>query len=140
MATFAKLNSENIVEQVISIHNNELLDNGIESEQKGIQFLKSLYGQDTNWKQTSYNTRGGKHYLADNSGLSDTQNKAFRKNHAGIGYAYDETRDAFISPKSYNSWILNENTCQWEAPVLYPSDGQLYKWNEETLSWDLQII
>ena len=140
MATFAKLNLENIVEQVISVHNNELLDNGIESEQKGIQFLKSLYGQDTNWKQTSYNTRGGKHYLSDNSGLSNTQDKAFRKNHASVGYSYDQTRDAFIPPKPYNSWTLNENTCLWEAPVSYPSDGQLYKWNEEILSWNLQVI
>ena len=140
MATFAKLNSENIVEQVISVHNNELLDNGIESEAKGISFCKSLFGQKTNWKQTSYNTRGGKHYLSDNSGLSNTQDKAFRKNHASVGYSYDQTRDAFIPPKPYNSWILNENTCLWEAPVSYPSDGQLYKWNEETLSWNLQVI
>jgi hypothetical protein len=140
MATFAKLNSENIVEQVISVHNNELLDNGIESEAKGIAFCKSLFGQETNWKQTSYNTRGGKHYLADNSALSDTQNKSFRKNHASIGYTYDETRNAFIPPKSHNSWTLNENTCLWEAPIPYPNDGSLYKWNEETLSWDLQVI
>jgi hypothetical protein len=140
MATFAKLNSENIVEQVISVHNNELLDNGIESEQKGIQFLKSLYGQDTNWKQTSYNTRGGKHYLSDNSGLSDTQNKAFRKNHAGINYTYDETRDAFIPPKPFNSWILNEDTCFWIPPVARPDNGALYKWNETALSWDLTTI
>ena len=75
MAYFAKLNSNNIVEQVISIHNNELLDNGVESEEKGITFCKSLYGQDTNWKQTSYNTRGGKHYLSDNSDLINTQEK-----------------------------------------------------------------
>jgi hypothetical protein len=140
MASFAKLNSENIVEQVISVHNNELLDNGIESEEKGIQFLKSLYGQDINWKQTSYNTRGGKHYLSDNSKLSDTQNKAFRKNYAGINYIYDEARDAFIPPKLYNSWILNENTCLWEPPIPRPNDGQFYKWNEETLSWNLQIV
>ena len=140
MATFAKLNLENIVEQVISVHDNELLDNGIESEEKGIQFLKSLYGQDTNWKQTSYNTRGGKHYLPDNSGLSDTQNKAIRKNHASVGYSYDENRDAFIPIKPHNSWILNENTCLWEPPIARPNDGQLYKWNEETLSWNLQVI
>ena len=140
MATFAKLNSENIVEQVISVHNNELLDNGIESEAKGIAFCKSLFGQETNWKQTSYNTKGGKHYLADNSALSDTQNKAFRKNHAGIGYNYDENRDAFISPKPFNSWILNEDTCLWNAPVAYPKDGSLYKWNEVALSWDLTTV
>ena len=137
MASFAKINLENIVEQVISIHNNELLDNGIESEAKGIAFCKSLYGQDTNWKQTSYNTKGGKHYLSDNSGLSNTQEKVFRKNHAGIGFTYDSQRDAFIAPKPYNSWILNETTCLWEAPVARPQDGQIYTWNEQTLSWDL---
>jgi len=117
MASFAKLNSENIVEQVLSVNNNELLDNGIESEQKGINFLKNIFGQDTNWKQTSYNTKGGKHYLSDNSGLSNTQEKAFRKNHAGIGYTYDEQRDAFISPKPINSFILDETTCTWKPPI-----------------------
>ena len=140
MAYFAKLGTGNIAEQVTSVHNNELLDNGIESEQKGIQFLKSLYGQYTSWKQTSYNTRNGEHYLSDNSGLSDTQNKAFRKNYAGMGYTYDETRDAFIPPKPYNSWILNEETCQWEAPVTRPDNKTDYIWNELTLSWDLIII
>jgi len=131
MASFAKLNSENIVEQVLSVHNNELLDNGVESETKGITFLKNLYGEDTNWKQTSYNTNAGVHSLGGTS---------FRKNHAGIGYTYDETRDAFIAPKPFNSWILNEDTCLWNAPILYPNDGQRYTWNEETQSWTLQTI
>jgi len=137
MASFAKLNLENIVEQVIVVNNNELLDNGIESEAKGISFCKSLYGKDTNWKQTSYNTRNGKHYLSDNSGLSNTQEKAFRKNHASKGSTYDENRDAFIPPKPFNSWILNEDTCYWEAPVAKPQDDNQYRWNEQTLSWDL---
>jgi hypothetical protein len=131
MASFAKLNSENIVEQVISIHNNELLDNGVESEAKGIAFCKSLYGQDTNWKQTSYNTIAGIH---NNGGTP------FRKNHASIGYTYDQTKDAFIPNKPYESWILNESTCQWEAPIPMPNDvsyEKMYYWNEETLSWDL---
>jgi len=131
MASFAKLNSENIVEQVLSVHNNELLDNGVESETKGITFLKNLYGEDTNWKQTSYNTNAGVHSLGGTS---------FRKNHAGIGYTYDETRDAFIAPKPFNSWILNEDTCLWNAPILYPNDAQRYTWNEETQSWTLQTI
>jgi hypothetical protein len=135
MATFAKLNSENIVEQVISVHNNELLDNGIESEQKGINFCKSLFGQDTNWKQTSYNTRAGKHYT--NNILSIDQSNAFRKNHAARGYTYDENRDAFIPPKSFNSWVLNENSCIWEAPVQCPGELINYMWNEQTLSWEL---
>jgi len=135
MATFAKLNSENIVEQVISVHNNELLDNGIESEQKGINFCKSLFGQDTNWKQTSYNTRAGKHYT--NNILSIDQSKAFRKNHATGGYTYDENRNAFIPPKFFNSWVLNENSCTWEAPVQCPGELINYMWNEQTLSWEL---
>ena len=137
MAYFAKLNSNNIVEQVISVHNNELLDNGIESEAKGIAFCKSLYGQDTNWKQTSYNTREGKHYLSDNSGLSNTQEKTFRKNYAGVGYEYNQQKDAFIPPKPFNSYILNEFTCTWDSPIPYPTDGKGYLWNEENQSWSL---
>ena len=129
MATFVKLNSENIVEQGISVHDNELLDNGIESEQKGINFCKSLFGQNTNWKQTSYNTKGGIHRLGG---------VPFRKNHAGIGMIYDENRDAFISPKPFNSWILNEDTCNWEAPIAKPNDGMIYFWNEQTLLWDIK--
>jgi hypothetical protein len=131
MASFAKLNSENIVEQVISIHNNELLDNGIESEQKGIEFCKFLYGQDTIWKQTSYNTQGGVHLLGGTP---------FRKNHAGIGYTYDEQRDAFISPKLFNSWILEENTCIWKPPITKPDtspeDNFIYIWNESIVNWE----
>jgi hypothetical protein len=131
MASFAKLNSENIVEQVISIHNNELLDNGIESEQKGIEFCKFLYGQDTIWKQTSYNTKGGIHLLGGTP---------FRKNHAGIGYIYDEQRDAFISPKPFNSWILEESTCTWNPPITKPDtspeDNFIYIWNESIVNWE----
>ena len=127
MASFAKLNSMNEVVEVISVHNNELLDNGIESEQKGIEFLTKLF-KHSNWKQTSYNTHGGIH----NKG-----NIPFRKNHASIGYTYDEDRDAFIPPKPFNSWILNESTCNWEAPVAMPSNGNEYKWNESNLTWDL---
>jgi hypothetical protein len=131
MASFAKLNLENIVEQVITVNNNELLDNGIESEAKGIAFCKSLFGQETNWKQTSYNTYGGVHKLGGTP---------FRKNFAGINFNYDEQRNAFIPPKPYNSWILNEETCNWEASISYPTDGQKYFWNEETQSWTLQTI
>jgi len=129
MASFAKLNN-NIVERVESVVNEVLKDsNGIEQENIGIEFLKSLYGQDTNWKQTSYNTSGGVHKLGGTP---------FRKNHAGIGYTYDQTRDAFITPKPYNSWILNESTCNWDAPIPMPTDGQRYSWNEENLNWILQ--
>ena len=130
MASFAKLNSENIVTTVESVVNEVLKDsNGVEQEQLGIDFLKTLYNEpNAIWKQTSYNTNGGVHSLGGTP---------FRKNHAGIGYTYDSNRDAFISPKPYNSWILNEQTCNWEAPVAYPNDGQFYKWNEEILNWEL---
>lgn len=131
MASFAKLNSENIVTTVVSVVNEVLKDsNGIEQESIGIQFLKTLYNEpNAIWKQTSYNTVGGVHKLGGTP---------FRKNHAGIGYTYDLNRDAFIRPKPYYSWILNESTCLWQAPVPYPIDGEIYHWNEETQSWTLQ--
>ena len=130
MASFAKLNSENIVTTVVSVINDVLKDsNGIEQEAIGIQFLRTLYNEpNAIWKQTSYNTNGGVHSLGGTS---------FRKNHAGIGMTYDAQRDAFISPKPYNSWILNESTCNWDAPVARPNDGNMYKWNEEILNWEL---
>ena len=130
MASFAKLNLMNEVVEVISVHNNELLNNGIESEEKGIEFLIKLL-KHNKWKQTSYNTHGGIH---NNGGTP------LRKNHAGIGYTYDEDRDAFIPPKPFNSWVLNENTCQWEAPILKTQDNNEYTWNEQTLSWDLKEV
>jgi hypothetical protein len=133
MASFAKLNSENIVITVESVVNEVLKDsNGIEQELIGIQFLKNLYNEpNAIWKQTSYNTNAGVHSLGGTP---------FRKNHAGIGYSYDEQKDAFIPPKPYNSWILNEQTCNWDAPVAYPTDGQRYSWNEENQNWTLQTI
>ena len=129
MASFAKLEN-NIVERVESVVNEVIKDsNGVEQESIGVQFLRTLYNEpNANWKQTSYNTKGGIH---SEGGIP------FRKNHAGIGYTYDQQRDAFISPKPYNSWILNETTCNWDAPVAYPNDGQFYKWNEEILNWEL---
>jgi hypothetical protein len=130
MASFAKLDNSNIVITVESVVNKVLHDaNGIEQESIGIQFLRTLYNEpNAIWKQTSYNTIGGVH---TKGGIP------FRKNHAGIGYTYDEDRDAFIPIKPYNSWLLNETTCRWEAPVAYPQDDNSYVWNEQTLSWDL---
>jgi len=81
------------------------------------------------WIQTSYNTRAGQH---------DLGGTPLRKNYAGIGFSYDSTRDAFIPPQPYPSWTLNEDTCLWECPVAYPTDGNMYNWNEETQAWDLQ--
>ena len=128
MASFAKIGLNNKVIEVLSVVNEVLHDsNGIEQEVIGIDFLTKLTGYPV-WKQTSYNTHGGVH---DNGGTP------LRKNHAGIGYTYDEDRDAFIPPKPYNSWILNEDTCIWNAPVAKPQDDNIYKWNEQTLSWDL---
>ena len=89
------------------------------------------------WIQTSYNTRGGVHYSPETNEPSADQSKSLRKNYAGIGYSYDTTKDAFIPPKPFNSWTLNEDTCLWDAPVPYPTDGKLYKWNEEILNWEV---
>jgi len=87
------------------------------------------------WVQTSYNTHGGKHYGQD--GLEDS-GVALRYNYAGLGYTYDEVRDSFIAPKPYPSWTLVEATCQWEAPVTYPSDDKMYEWNETDGTWDVK--
>ena len=127
MAHFAKINQNNIVVTVNVVHNNELLVDGVENEQKGIDFLNTLFNTNDNWKQTSYNTFGGIHRLGGTP---------FRKNHAGVGFTYDEGRDAFIAPQSYPSWTLNEDTCCWEAPVAYPDDGKKYNWNEEITNWE----
>jgi hypothetical protein len=87
------------------------------------------------YRQTSYNTRGGVHYDPNTNQPSADQSKAFRKNFAGIGYTYDSVRDAFIPPQPYSSWTLNEDTCLWDAPVAYPTDGKIYTWDEATTNW-----
>lgn len=114
MAHFAQIDGNNIVAQVI-VADQETINTG-------------LFGDPATWIQTSYNTQGGVH----------TQGGApLRKNYAGIGYSYDAARDAFIPPKPYNSWLLNDDTCLWSAPVAYPADSKLYRWDEETLNWVL---
>ena len=115
MAHFAELDSNNIVTQIVVVNNNELLDNGVESENKGVEFLNSLFGHNR-WKQTSYSGK-------------------IRKNYAGIGYSYNEILDSFIPPQPFASWTLDENICQWKAPVDYPNDDKFYTWNEESKSW-----
>ncbi len=132
MASFAKIGLNNKVIEVLSVHNNELLDsNGVEQEVNGIDFLTKLTGYPV-WKQTSYNTHGGVH---------SSGGTPLRKNFAGIGMTYDETRDAFIAPKPFNSWVLNEDTCLWEAPVAMPTteleDNKYYSWNENNERWDI---
>lgn len=122
MAHFAQLDDNNIVTQVIVVNNNELLDeNGQESEAKGIAFCQLLFGG--NWKQTSYNA-------------------SFRKNYAGIGFTYDSARDAFIQPKPFSSWILNEETCNWQPPIPQPEpiENFIWLWDEETTSWVSEAI
>lgn len=115
MAHFAKLDENNIVTEVIVVGNKDTSDvNGVEKEYIGAAFCEKLFGG--TWKQTSYNA-------------------TFRKHYAGIGYTFDATRNAFIPPKPHASWVLNETSCSWEAPVAMPTDGQSYLWNEETLSW-----
>ena len=120
MAHFAQLDDNNIVTQVIVVGNNELLLDGVESEVKGILFCKSLLGEDTKWKQTSYNGN-------------------FRKNYAGIGYTYDASNDYFYAPQPYPSWTLDADA-RWQPPVAMPTDDKMYSWNEATLSWDEVVI
>lgn len=143
MAYFAKINSNNIVETVISVNNNVLLDqNNVEQESKGIEFLKNLYNdQNSKWVQTSFNTRANKYLNPDNT-LAADQSKAFRKNFASIGYTYDEQRNAFIPPKVFNSWILNENSCVWEAPIPKPPkpENGWYIWNENIQNWEIEEV
>ena len=88
------------------------------------------------WIQTSYNTRGGIHYIPDSDTPSEDQSKALRKNYALVGGVYDNERDAFYEPQPYPSWTLDETTCFWSPPVPYPADGDLYEWNEDTQTWD----
>jgi len=123
MSHFAKLDENNVV-VFVTVGRQE--DDGLEAE------LTARTGDV--YKQTSYNTRGGVHYNPETGEPSADQTKAFRKNYAGIGYTYDEDRDAFIPPKPYDSWILDEDTCLWEAPVPMPEDG-MYTWDEETVNW-----
>lgn len=128
MASFAKIGLNGRVIEVVSVVNDVIKDSsGIEREELGIEFLNQLYGWPI-WKQTSYNTHQGVHL----------NNKTpFRKNFASIGYTYDEDKDAFIPPKPYNSWILNEESCIWESPIPMPNDGKMYNWNEQIQNWEL---
>jgi hypothetical protein len=115
MAHFAKLDGNNVVLAVHVVNNDVITVDGAESEQAGIDFLAGLHGHNK-WKQTSYNGN-------------------FRKNYAGIGFTYDEGRDAFIPAQPYSSWTLNETTCQWECPIPYPEDGKRYAWFEPNQQW-----
>ena len=118
MAHFAKINASNIVTEVIVVSNDIAT-----SESAGVTFINNLYGTSDTWKQTSYNTVANTHRL---------DGTPFRKNYAGIGFTYDASRNAFIPPKPYASWVLYETTCQWKAPSDYPDDDddKRYVWDE----------
>jgi hypothetical protein len=121
MAHFARVNENWIVEEVIVVNNDVIKNNvGIECDWLGEQFCRSLYGAHTKWIQTSYTGR-------------------IYKNYASVGYSFDSHRNAFIPPKPYESWLLNEDTCRWDPPAPYPTDDTLYVWDEETTSWVLQL-
>ena len=121
MAHWAELDENNIVTRVLVGSN--------EDPDEGYQWLIDNLGG--TWVKTSYNTQGGVHSLGGTP---------LRKNYAGIGYSYDTDRDAFIPPKPFNSWLLNEDTCLWEAPTPYPTDGEMYRWVEEDLNWQLVTV
>ena len=115
MAHFAELDENNLVTRVLVVDNKDVTkEDGTEDENLGINLLQNLFGG--TWKQTSYNNN-------------------FRKNYAGKGYIYDQTRNSFIAPKTYPSWLLDEDTCRWEAPVPCPDDDKVYVWNEATTNW-----
>jgi hypothetical protein len=117
MAHFAKIGIDNIVLEVLVVNNvDTMTPQGVEQEEIGVEFLRKLTGHVT-WKQTSYNGN-------------------FRKNYAGEGYTYDSTRDAFIPPRPYASWTLDEGTCRWNPPTPYPTDGDSYMWNEGSQTWE----
>ena len=121
MEHWAELDENNIVTRVLVGSN--------EDPDEGYQWLIDNLGG--TWVKTSYNTQGGVHSLGGTP---------LRKNYAGIGYSYDADRDAFIPPKPFNSWLLNEDTCLWDAPTPYPTDGKMYRWVEEDLNWQEVVI
>jgi hypothetical protein len=122
MAHFAQINSDKIVTRVI-VAEQEFISSGV-------------VGDPNSWIQTSYNTRGGIHYGNDGQPDGGT---ALRKNYAGTGFTYDSDRDAFIPPKPYSSWTLDEGSCLWQAPVAYPTDGQIYQWDEDEQHWEVLL-
>lgn len=121
MAHFARINDQNIVDMVIVV------------DPKNIE--SGEFGDPSKWIQTSYNTLAGIHYDPATREPSEDQSKALRMNYAGIGFTYDPVRDAFIPPKTYNSWVFNEDKCVWEPPIQYPEDGNHYIWVEADIKW-----
>ncbi len=130
MAHYAFLDENNIVVSVIAGKDETELLDGLDPE----TWYENFKGKTC--LRTSYNTYGGVHYNPETNEPSENQSKAFRKNYAGIGYSYDEQRDAFIPPKLYNKWVLNEDTCLWESPIPYPDDNKFYVWNDNKGEWE----
>jgi hypothetical protein len=125
MAHWAELDENNVVTRVLVGDNND------PAGDEGYQWLLDNLGG--TWVKTSYNAVGGKRRNPETGEM--TNDAGFRKNYAGIGYTFDAGRDAFIPPKPFNSWNLNEDTCLWEAPTPYPADGKMYRWDEDTTAW-----
>jgi len=145
MGYFAKLDENNNVIDVVSVNNDIFNIDDIEIEEIGVNFLISLFNH-PHWKQTSYNTRGGIHYLPNSTTPSSTQEKAIRWNYAKIGMIYEPLRDIFIHKKPYPSWYLNEETYTWESPISIPNKDFIptefkaynhYIWNEDVMDWEL---
>ena len=130
MAHWAELDENNVVTRVLVGDNND------PAGDEGYQWLIDNLGG--TWVKTSYNAIGGKRRNPETNEI--TEEAGFRKNYAGIGYTYDSAKDAFIPPKPFNSWLLNEDTCLWEAPVAYPTDGKYYRWDEDTVNWVEVVI
>lgn len=129
MSHFAHINENNIVDNVI-VAEQQFIDTG-------------AVGNPSEWIQTSYNTRNGVYYIPDTNTPHEDQTKALRKNYAGIGFSYDSIRDAFIPPKPFDSWLLDEFKCTWYSPIPYPTDGLAYVWDESIANWklyELEII
>jgi len=116
MAHFAKIGSDNVVIRVHVLNNEVIMKDGEEDEATGVEFLQNLYKNTDTYIQTSYNSN-------------------FRKNYAGVGFTYDQTKDAFIAPQPFPSWELDEDTCRWQAPTARPDDDKMYGWDEASTSW-----
>jgi hypothetical protein len=127
---WAELDENNVVTRVLVGDNND------PAGDEGYQWLVDNLGG--TWVKTSYNAIGGKRRNPETGEI--TEEAGFRKNYAGIGYTYDSTRDAFIPPKPFNSWVINEDTCLWDAPVAYPTDGKIYTWNEDVIAWEEVVL
>ena len=130
MAHWAELDENNVVTRVLVGDNND------PAGDEGYQWLLDNLGG--TWVKTSYNAVGGKRRNPETGEVTDEA--GFRKNYAGIGYTFDAGRDAFIPPKPFNSWVLNEDTCLWDAPTPYPADGKMYRWDEDTTAWVEVVI